>query len=51
MTATVRELPGQRLAVRARAHYNEKAIEEPRPYQDFFSALDKSMFLTLHGAD
>jgi hypothetical protein len=51
MTVTVRERPGQRLAVRANARYNEKAIEEPQSYQDFFSALDKSMFLTLHQVD
>ena len=51
MTVTVRERPGQRLAVRANARYNEKAIEEPQSYQDFFSALEKSMFLTLHQVD
>lgn len=51
MTVTVHELPGQRLAVRASAHYDENAVEDAEPYQDFFAALDKSMFLTLHGAD
>jgi hypothetical protein len=51
MTVTVREIRGQRLAVRANALYNEKAIEEPQTYQDFFMVLDKSMFLTLHRVD
>jgi hypothetical protein len=51
MTVTVREREGSRLAVRANARFNEKPIEDPRSYQDFFAALDKAMFLTLHGVD
>ena len=51
MTVTVREREGERLAVRANARFNEKPIEDPRAYQDFFSALDKAMFLTLHRVD
>lgn len=51
MTVTVREREGKRLAVRANARFNEKPIEDPNAYQDFFVALDKAMFLTLHEVD
>lgn len=51
ITVTVRERSPDRLAVRANASYNDKPIDDPRAYQDFFSALDKSMFLTLHNVD
>jgi hypothetical protein len=51
MTVTVREKDGKRVAVRANARIEEKAIEDPRTYQDFFTALDKAMFLTLQKVD
>lgn len=51
MTVTVRQREGKRLAVRANARFNEKPIEDPQSYQDFFTALDKAMFLTLHKVD
>ena len=51
MTVTVRERDSERLAVRANARFNDKTIEDPRAYQDFFAVLDKSMFLTLHDVD
>ena len=51
MTVTVRERESERLTVRANARFNEKTIEDPRSYQDFFAALDKAMFLTLHHVD
>lgn len=51
MTVTVRERDAERLAVRANARFNETPIEDPRSYQDFFAALDKAMFLTLHEVD
>lgn len=51
MTVTVRERDGERLAVRANARFNGEPIEDLRSYQDFFAALDKAMFLTLHGVD
>jgi len=44
MTISVRPNGGQ-MVVRANAQYNLKAIEQPGPYQDFFSALDKGLFL------
>lgn len=51
MTVTVRERNSERLAVRANARFNEKLIEDPTAYQDFFAALDKAMFLALHDVD
>ena len=51
MTVTVRERNGDRLAVRANARFNEKPIEDPKAYQDFFTTLDKATFLTLHDVD
>ena len=51
MTVTVRERDAERLAVRANARFNEQEIDDPLAYQDFFVALDKAMFLTLHKVD
>lgn len=51
MTVTVRERDPERLAVRANARFNDRPIEDARAYQDFFAALDKAMFLTLHEVD
>ncbi len=51
MTVTVRERDSERLAVRANARFNEDPITDPRAYQDFFTTLDKAMFLTLHKVD
>jgi len=51
MTVTVRERESKRLAVRASARFNQDPIEDPLAYQDFFAALDKAIFLTLHQVD
>ncbi len=51
ITVTVRAREGDLLAVRANARFNDDPIEDARAYQDFFAALDKSMFLTLHEVD
>ena len=51
MTVTVRQRGANQLAVRASARHNERVIDDPLAYQDFFAALDKSMFLTLHDVD
>ena len=51
MTVSVREKDGKRVSVRANARLGEKAIADPKTYQDFFVALDKAMFLTLHKVD
>jgi len=39
------------LLVRASAHMDLKPIEAPEPYQDFFTALEKSVFLTAQQVD
>ena len=51
MTVTVRDHGKKQLLVRASAQYNAAAIVDPQPYQEFFAALEKAMFLTAHDAD
>jgi hypothetical protein len=51
MTVTVRKKDGSRVSVRANARLSEHAITDSKTYQDFFAALDKAMFLTLHKVD
>ena len=51
MTVTVKEKEGKRVSVRTNARLNDKAIADPKTYQDFFAALDKAMFLTLQKID
>ena len=51
MTVTVRPRGETQMLVRANAQYMDKAVEEPKPYQDFFTSLEKSMFLTAHEVD
>jgi hypothetical protein len=46
MTVTVRPHGKTRMAVRASAQYNINAGSDPMPYQEFFAALSKSMYLT-----
>ena len=51
MSVTVRPRGETQLLVRANAQYKLQYIEDPKPYQDFFTALQKSMFLTAHQVD
>ena len=51
MTVIVKPHGKKQLAVRANAQYNVTAVEAPEPYQQFFSALEKAMFLTAHDVD
>lgn len=46
LTVTIRPRGETQLLVRANAQYNIQAVEDPEPYQQFFAALDKSLFLT-----
>jgi hypothetical protein len=48
VTVTVRPRGSSQMLVRANAQQGEVAVEDPKPYQDFFTALEKSMFLTAH---
>jgi len=51
MTIIVRPRGETQLAVRASAIYNNRPIEDPMPYQDFFAALEKGIFLTAQKID
>jgi hypothetical protein len=51
ITVTVRPRGQTQLLVRANAQYNLTAVEDPEIYQDFFTSLGKSMFLTAHNVD
>jgi hypothetical protein len=48
MTVSVREHGKTQLLVRASAQYNTNSVEDSLPYQQFFKALEKAMFLTAH---
>jgi len=45
MTVTVRPRGETQLLVRANAQYELTAVQDPEPYQQFFAALQKAMFL------
>lgn len=51
MTVSVRDRGMTQTIVRANAQYNITAIEDPQPYQQFFAALEKAMFLTAQQVD
>ena len=51
MTVSVRPRGETQLLVRANAQYNITAVEDLEPYQQFFDALSKAMFLTAHQVD
>ncbi len=51
MTVTVRPRGEKQLLVRANAQYGTESIEDPATYQDFFTTLEKSIFLTAHQID
>ena len=51
MTVTVRRRTAEDMLVRASAQYQMEPIDDPAPYQDFFTALEKSMFLATHKVD
>ena len=51
MTVTVVQRGEERVSVRANARIGENAVSDAATYQDFFTALDKAMFLTLQRVD
>jgi hypothetical protein len=51
ITVLVRHESGNRMFVRANAQHDLVAVSDPKPYQQFFSALEKSMFLLEHKVD
>lgn len=51
MTVTVRPRGRTQTAVRASGQYGLEAVTDARPFQQFFNALEQSMFLTAHQVD
>jgi len=51
MTVTVRSRGEKQLLVRANARYGVTSVTDPETYQDFFTSLEKSLFLTAHQVD
>ncbi|MBK0400839.1 hypothetical protein H0I76_16685 [Limibaculum sp. M0105] len=51
MTVTVRPRGETQMIVRANAQYNITPVEDPVPYQQFFAALEKAMFLSAQQVD
>lgn len=51
MTVTVRPRGKKQTLIRANATYNVTPVVDPQPYQQFFTALQKAMFLTAHEVD
>ncbi len=51
MTVTVRPRGETQMLVRANAQWGIKAVEDPETYQDFFTSLEKAIFLTAHQID
>jgi len=51
MTVITREKGSKQLLVRANAQYGIKAVNSPGPYQNFFDALARSVFLTAQQID
>lgn len=51
MTVTVRPRGENQLLVRANAQYGVTSVEDAATYQDFFTALEKALFLTAQQVD
>ena len=48
ITISVRPKGNDRMLVRANAQFNVEPINDPKQYQDFFTSLEKSLFLAAH---
>lgn len=46
ITVTVRQDSVNKMSIRANAIYNNKPIEDPKVYQNFFNALQRALFLS-----
>ena len=51
MTVSVRPKGTSEMVVRANAQMNTSPVTAPAPYQSFFVALERSMFLAAHSVD
>jgi hypothetical protein len=45
MTVSVRPRGDRQMIVRSNAQYNLQTVEDPEPYQQFFTSLSKAIFL------
>jgi hypothetical protein len=48
VTVTVRHEAEGRMMIRANAIYNNKPIDDPKVYQNFFATLERSLFAIKH---
>jgi len=48
MTVSVRPRGEAQMLVRANAQYQDKPVTDPKTYQNFFTSLEKAMFLEAH---
>lgn len=46
VTVTVRPQAEGRMMIRANAIYNNKPIDDPKAYQNFFATVERSLFIT-----
>ena len=51
MTVSIRPRGDKQTLVRANCQYQDKPVIEPIPYQQFFTSLEKGMFLAAHQVD
>lgn len=51
ITVSTRTRGKDKMIVRANAQYGTDPIKDPKIYQDFFTALEKSLFLSANSAD
>ena len=51
VTVTVRPRGDKQLMVRINAQHGLNPVTEPKPYQNFFAALERAMFLEAHQVD
>ena len=51
ITVSVRKKGTGRMLVRANAQFNVSPVEDPKQYQNFFSSLEKALFLTAHAGE
>ncbi len=46
VTVTVRQETVEKMSIRANAIYNNKPIDDPKVYQNFFASLQRTLFLS-----
>ena len=51
MTVSIRPRGETQTLVRANCQYEDRPVVEPEPYQQFFTSLEKGMFLAAHQVD